>query len=342
MQTEYLIAVEDPLAIPRAAELLREGKLVAIPTETVYGLAADALNGPAVARIFSAKGRPQDNPLIVHIAKEREWGALVREIPPAAHKLAERFWPGPLTVILEKSDIIPEEVSAGLSTVAVRCPSHPAAQAVIRAACRPLAAPSANLSGRPSPTTAERVMEDMKGRIEAVLDGGPCAVGVESTVLSLVGGMPRLLRPGGITAEQIEQVLETRVEIDPAVTDRLAPGRAAASPGMKYKHYSPKARVIMVKGTEKQFADFVNAQKKEGMAALCFEEDKPNLLLPYLSYGAKQDASAQAHTLFEALRALDDAGYSLIYAHSPSAEGVGLAVYNRLIRAAGFEVLTLV
>ena len=235
MQTEYLNAAEDDGAVARAAQLLREGKLVAIPTETVYGLAADALNGPAVARIFEAKGRPQDNPLIVHIAREADWTPLVKEIPEAAHRLAERFWPGPLTIILEKSGLIPDEVSAGLSTVAVRCPSHPAAQAVIRAAGRPLAAPSANLSGKPSPTTAERVLEDMDGKIEAVLDGGPCAVGVESTVLSLAGAVPRLLRPGGVTAEQLREVLGT-VELDAAVTDKLAPGAAAASPGMKYKH----------------------------------------------------------------------------------------------------------
>ena len=234
MQTQLLQA-DAPGAIQTAAAILQNGGLVGIPTETVYGLAANALDGAAVAKIFAAKGRPMDNPLIVHISHFEQIYDLVREVPEAAKKLAEQFWPGPLTIILPKSARIPDEVSAGLDTVAVRFPSHPVARAVIDAAGVPLAAPSGNLSGHPSPTTAVHVMNDMDGRIEAVLDGGPCSVGVESTVVTLAEQPPRLLRPGGITLEQLRGVLG-QVEMDDAVLHPLADGKRAASPGMKYKH----------------------------------------------------------------------------------------------------------
>lgn len=338
MKTEYL--KNNEAGIARAAELLRQGGLVAIPTETVYGLAANALDGKAVARIFEAKGRPQDNPLIVHIAALEQWDGLVSEIPPAARTLAERFWPGPLTIILPKSEQIPEEVSAGLPTVAVRFPSHPVARQVIRQAGVPLAAPSANLSGSPSPTCFEHVRADLDGRVEALLDGGPCGVGVESTVLSLAGEKPRLLRPGGITPEQLEAALGP-VEIDPAVTNRLEEGRKAASPGMKYKHYAPKAHVVLLRGTTGAYVDYVNGKNAEGVYALCFEEDRPGLQAPALCYGAAQDGAAQAHLLFDCLRRLDELGARQVYAHAPAPKGVGLAVYNRLIRAAAFEMIDL-
>ncbi len=319
-----------------AAAILRNGGLVAMPTETVYGLAADALNGKAVAKIFAAKGRPMDNPLIVHIAELSQIKMLVREFPESARKLAEAFWPGPLTIILPKGDCIPDEVSAGLDTVAIRCPAHDTARRLIRLSS-PLAAPSANLSGSPSPTTARHVMDDMNGRIDAVIDGGECRVGVESTVVTLATNPPRLLRPGGITLEQLREVLG-EVVLDDAVLHPLQNGQQAASPGMKYKHYSPKANVILLKGTEEAFLRFVNARNDGTSAVLCYEEDKPELRLPYLSVGKAEDYETQANRLFSSLREADERGYHTVYAHCPETEGVGLAVYNRLIRAAGFEV----
>lgn len=332
-----------PEDIRRAAELLRQGELVGIPTETVYGLAADALNGAAVTGIFAAKGRPQDNPLIVHIASFQEWAPLVTSIPPAARMLAEAYWPGPLTMILPRSDLIPKEVSAGLDTVAVRMPSHPTAQAIITACGRPLAAPSANRSGSPSPTTAARVLEDMDGRIAAVVDGGPCTVGVESTVVDLCGIRPRLLRPGGVTLSMLEKVAGA-VEVDQAVTGRLREGQRAASPGMKYKHYAPKAQVILVKGAAEAYRRFISAQTEEnpdGLAALCFDGEDLNLGIPAVTYGGREDHAAQAHQVFDALRRLDEIGAKKVYAACPEPDGIGLAVYNRLLRAAAFEVIEL-
>ena len=334
---------DSPGDVARAAELLRAGRLVAIPTETVYGLAADALNGDAVAAIFAAKGRPQDNPLIVHIASYEEWAPLVDAIPAAAQALAAAYWPGPLTMILPRSERIPDEVSAGLDTVAVRMPSHPAARAIIAACGRPLAAPSANRSGSPSPTTAARVLEDMEGRIAAVVDGGPCSVGVESTVVDLSGGRPRLLRPGGVTLPMLEEVAGP-VEVDAAVTGRLREGERAASPGMKYKHYAPKARVILVKGSPEAYARFLAAraaEEPEGLAALCFDGEAQGLSLPAVAYGGREDHAAQARQVFDALRRLDEIGAKKVYAACPAPDGIGLAVYNRLLRAAAFEVIEL-
>ncbi len=334
MQTLKLTSSRED--IQKAGEFLRQGKLVAIPTETVYGLAADALNGPAVARIFQAKGRPQDNPLIVHIADLAQIDPLVTAFPASAQKLAEAFWPGPLTMILPKSERIPVETSGGLDTVGIRFPSHPVASAVIRAAGTPLAAPSANLSGSPSPTTAYHVEHDLSGKIEAILDGGPCTVGVESTVITLAEGTPRILRPGGITWEQLQAVLG-RVEVDHAVLHQLEQGEKAASPGMKYKHYAPKARIILVEG--EPYVEYVNAQQGDGTAALCYREDCAALHVPSVSFGAAGDYASQARELFDALRHLDDMGARVVYARCPQPQGVGMAVYNRLIRAAGFEVL---
>lgn len=338
IQTKLLKA--DETGIAAAGGLLAAGELVAIPTETVYGLAADALNGAAVANIFDAKGRPGDNPLIIHIADIADWAPLVTRIPEKAKALADAFWPGPLTVILPAAPCVPKEVTAGLSTVAVRLPSHPVARAVIRAAGCPLAAPSANRSGAPSPTTAARVMEDMDGRIAAVVDGGECAVGVESTVVDLSGDTPRLLRPGGVTPSQLKAVLGELI-IDPAVTAQLEKGAKAASPGMKYKHYAPKAKVILVKADAERFAAFVNARKQEEPVALCFDGEETALEVPTVCYGGRHDPAAQARRVFDALRQLDDRGATVVYAACPDKEGVGLAVYNRLLRAAAFEVITL-
>lgn len=322
--------------IKRAGEILRAGGLVAIPTETVYGLAANALDRAAVKRIYETKGRPSDNPLILHISDFSQLVPLVREVPESARKLADAFWPGPLTMILPKSDLILAEANGGLDTVAIRLPSHPVARAVIAAAGVPLSAPSANLSGRPSPTTFAHVKEDLMGRVEALLDGGDCDVGVESTVITLAEGTPRVLRPGGITVSQLRAVLG-RVDVDPAVLDRLEEGRKVSSPGMKYKHYAPKAEVTLVDASSREYADYVN--QKGACHALCFDEDEPLLQVPSLSYGGRYDGARQAHQLFSALHHLDEIGAKKVYAHMPSKSGVGLAVYNRLIRAAGFSVV---
>lgn len=339
-QLNTLRLAADEIGIDAAGDLLSRGELVAIPTETVYGLAADALNGEAVSRIFEAKGRPSDNPLIVHIADRADWAKLVKEIPENAQKLADKFWPGPLTIILPASDLIPPQVTAGLKTVAVRFPAHPVTIEVIKAAGCPLAAPSANRSGAPSPTNAARVLEDMDGRIAGVLDGGDCAVGVESTVVDLSLPRPRLLRPGGITPEMLKEVLP-ELDIDPAVTAAPKAGTVVASPGMKYTHYSPRARVTLIQSTPEKFIEFVNAQQHQHPTALCFDGEEQGLLVPFLTYGRRDDPKTQAKLLFDKLRQLDDAGATLVYAACPTPEGVGLAVYNRLIRAAGFEVIKL-
>lgn len=322
--------------IERAGEILRAGGLVAIPTETVYGLAANALDGAAVKRIYETKGRPSDNPLIVHISEFSQLAPLVREVPESAKKLADAFWPGPLTMILPKSDLILAETNGGLDTVAVRLPSHPVARAVIAAAGVPLSAPSANLSGRPSPTAFSHVKEDLMGRVEALLDGGDCDVGVESTVITLAEGTPRVLRPGGVTLAQLQAVLG-RVDVDPAVLNRLREGAKVSSPGMKYKHYAPKADVVLVDAAPVDYSDYVN--QASACHALCFEEDQALLKVPCLSYGGRFDGRRQAHLLFSALHRLDEIGAKKVYAHMPSKNGVGLAVYNRLIRAAGFQIV---
>lgn len=341
MKTQLLNNTPDD--IKTAAEILKNGGLVGIPTETVYGLAADALNGAAVAKIFAAKGRPMDNPLIVHISdySDIQRFNLVREIPDSAKILADRFWPGALTIIMKKSDIIPDEVSAGLDTVAIRFPSHRVAQKIIKQSSTVLAAPSANLSGSPSPTTAAHVLSDMNGRINAVLDGGASNVGVESTVITLAGDIPRVLRPGGITVEQLREVLG-KVEVDNAVLNKLEDGAEAASPGMKYKHYAPRARVILLKSSDEEYINYVNNNFTEGVAALCCDEDISLLKAKTFSLGSRGDYTAQAHRLFDELRKIDlDDSVKTVYSRLPSVQGVGMAVYNRLIRAAGFEVIDL-
>ncbi len=329
---------DDP-AVTQAAKLLRQGELVAIPTETVYGLAANALDPDAVAKIFKAKGRPQDNPLIVHISSLEELPPLVTEIPDRARKLAEAFWPGPLTMVLPRSSRVPDVVTAGLETVAIRMPSHSVARAVIQVSGLPIAAPSANLSGKPSPTSARHCMEDLTGKIPLVLDGGPCQVGVESTVVTLTGDIPRLLRPGAVTAEQLREVLGL-IEVDPAVLEKAEDG-PVASPGMKYMHYSPKASVVMITGPWSACKDFLARQQDEGVWALVFDEDLGDCPLPAIGLGPRNDAAKQAQHLFSALRELDEQQARLVYARAPFEEGMGLAVYNRLIRAAGFSVIDL-
>ena len=339
MKTQVL----DKSQVDIAAQILKNGGVVGIPTETVYGLAADALNGEAVKKIFQAKGRPMDNPLIVHIAdySDIEKYNLVSEIPESAEKLAKAFWPGPLTIIMKRTDVIPPEVSAGLDTVAIRFPAHPLAQQIIKAADTPLAAPSANLSGSPSPTTAKHVLNDMDGRIDAVLDGGASEVGVESTVITLAADVPRVLRPGGVTVEELRKVLGD-VEVDDAVIHQLKEGAVAASPGMKYKHYAPKANVLLLKGSDEAYISYVNAHAADDVCALCCDEDLLLLKVKTVSLGRRGDYLTHARHLFDCLRRIDEnKTIRTVYSRLPSVEGVGLAVYNRLIRAAGFEVIDL-
>lgn len=331
MHTELCQA--DDASIRRAAALLCAGELVAFPTETVYGLGADALNGEAAARIFAAKGRPADNPLIAHIAGESGLAGLIAGEPCAcARKLMRAFWPGPMTLIFPKSPRVPREVTAGLDTVAVRMPSHPVARALISAAQTPIAAPSANRSGRPSPTTAAHVLEDMEGRIPLILDGGPCEVGLESTVVDVTGARPRILRPGGVTLEMLEGVVGD-VDVDEGVLHQLQAGSQARSPGMKYKHYAPKGEVTIVTGPRaaQEIARLYDAA--DGRAAI--------LAFSQADYGARRVYRLKnaPGELFAALRQLDEDGMETIYAEDVPTTGVGLAVMNRLMRAAAFRVV---
>lgn len=331
MHTELCQA--DDASIRRAAALLCAGELVAFPTETVYGLGADALNGEAAARIFAAKGRPADNPLIAHIAGESGLAGLIALEPCAcARALMRAFWPGPMTLIFPKSPRVPREVTAGLDTVAVRMPSHPVARALIRAAQTPIAAPSANRSGRPSPTTAAHVLEDMEGRIPLILDGGPCEVGLESTVVDVTGARPRILRPGGVTLEMLEGVVGD-VDVDEGVLHQLQAGSQARSPGMKYKHYAPKGEVTIVTGPRaaQEIARLYDAA--DGRAAI--------LAFSQADYGARRVYRLKnaPGELFAALRQLDEDGMETIYAEDVPTTGVGLAVMNRLMRAAAFRVV---
>lgn len=337
MKTLHLNS-QDKNAIQTAAEILGNGGLVAIPTETVYGLAANALNPEAVKKIFIAKGRPNDNPLIVHVSSLEEIDPLVEEIDPRLYKLAEKYWPGPLTIILKKSALVPNEVSPNLNTVALRMPSHECAREIIKAAGVPLAAPSANASGKPSPTKAEHVAEDLDGKIDAIVDGGTSDVGVESTVVTLVTDLPTLLRPGGITPEQLSDVLG-EIRISSAVFEKLREGEQAQSPGMKYKHYAPSAQVTIIRGSFEQYKKFLLAQT-DTVCAVCFEGEGKHFE-KYIEYGKESDEASQAHSIFDALRKVDAMGCKRAFVRCPMASGVGLAVYNRLLRSAAFRIIDL-
>ena len=337
MKTEILKATKE--SIEKAVVIIKNGGVVGLPTETVYGLGANAFDSSAVEKIFEAKGRPKDNPMIVHVSSVVEVYPLVKIFPEKAKLLAEKYWPGPLTIIMPKSDKVPSRTSGNLDTVAVRMPSHPVMREVIKKSGCPIAAPSANLSGSPSPTNAKYVFDDMDGRIELILDGGECEVGLESTVITLAGDKPRLLRPGGITPEQLEEVLG-EIEIDKAVKSKLEENAEAASPGMKYKHYAPKIKVVIVKGDTEKYSRYVSAHS-ENAVALCFEDEAEKIPVKCVTYGRSDDSASQAKRLFDALRELDETGAEIAFAHCPSDEGVGLAVYNRLLRSAGFEVIEL-
>ncbi len=337
MKTQILLPEDTKVA----ADILKSGGLVAIPTETVYGLAANALDKKAVESIFKAKGRPCDNPLIVHISQIDEIYNIVKEFSPIAKKLAAAFWPGPLTMILKKSDIIPQEVSGGLDSVAVRLPQHPIARRIIKESGCPLAAPSANLSGSPSPTKVEHVISDLYGKIDAIVDAGTCGVGLESTVVSLCTDVPRLLRPGAVTPEQLREVLG-KLDVDVSLVNPLKKNEKPLSPGMKYKHYAPKVRVVIIKGKKEQYINYINKIADKHVAALCYDEDIDYLHVPSVSYGKEDDLNLQAEMLFDSLRKVDKLkDIDVVYARCPRMDGIGLAVYNRLIRAAGFNVVEL-
>lgn len=322
----------------KAAQLLKDGMVIGMPTETVYGLAGNAYSPDAVKRIFEAKGRPQDNPLIVHISEFSQIYDLVSDVPETALKLADRFWPGPLTVILPKSDRVPLCVTGGLSTVAVRCPSHPVARNLIKYSGLPLAAPSANLSGKPSPTKAQHVFDDLNGRVPLIIDGGECAEGVESTVITLAGEKPRLLRPGNITLSQLRAVLGD-VVVDDAVLNPLKDGEKVSSPGMKYKHYSPKASITVIRGNYKDFCAYVNAHAEDGTYAMVFAGEGNGLCVPVIEYGEHGSYKELSHMLFDSLRHLDDIGAKCCFVRCPDENNDdNLAVLNRLLRAAGFKV----
>lgn len=339
METKLLDPAADAGALDEAAALLRAGEVVGIPTETVYGLGANAFDAAAVRKIFAAKGRPQDNPLIVHIADFDELAGLCPAVPAQARALANNFWPGPLTIIVPKNFRIPPETSAGLETVGVRLPAHPVARELIRRAGVPIAAPSANTSGRPSTTTAQHVLRDLGGKIPAVVEGGPCTVGVESTVVSLAGDKPRLLRPGGVTLEQLTAVLG-KVEVDRALREKIGDNVRVSAPGMKYRHYAPKAPVTVVRGAPEQSAAYIRDHAPEGAGVLCFDECAPLFEgFRTLTFGRSDDLKTQAQLVFDRLRAFDDFDVTAIFAQCPDDRGLGLAVANRIQKAAGFRVV---
>ena len=339
-----LVMKPDAAAIEQAAKHIREGELVGLPTETVYGLGANALNPDAVRAIFEAKGRPGDNPLIVHIAELAELNPLIACEPSAAAlKLAEAYWPGPLTMIFPRSECVPLRTTGGLDTVAVRMPDHPVAREVIRRAGVPVAAPSGNRSGRPSPTSAAHMLEDMNGRIPLILDGGESDVGVESTVVDMTGAVPRILRPGGVTREMIAAVCGA-CEVDSAVMRPLKKDEKPRSPGMKYRHYAPEGALTIYHGSSEKVAEQIcaayDAALQDGRRPLILALDDHRPL-----YGDRRlsplghDAREMAHAVFAALRSADSEHADLILSEAVEAEGIGLAVMNRLGRAAAFHII---
>ena len=346
MQTEHIL-ITDPTEqatdIRRAACIIRTGGLVVFPTETVYGLGGDATNADASRRIYAAKGRPSDNPLIIHVASPQD-AAMYADTDALYDRLAKAFMPGPLTVIMPRKPIIPLSTTGGLETVAVRCPSHPVAHALIAAAGVPIAAPSANLSGKPSPTCAAHVAQDMDGRVDMILDGGDCEIGLESTIVKLDrdgdGEFLTLLRPGHITLEDLERALGEEVELSKAILEKLPEGAVVRSPGMKYKHYAPATPVVLLEGTPEHVLSYLQErQKTERCAILCYDEEIPHLLPGgLLPVGARDDLATHAHTLFARLRESDSLHADVVYAHLPPREGLGLALYNRMIRAAAHTV----
>ena len=353
-----VISAADAEKIKIAADIIRNGGLAAIPTETVYGLAGNALMKEASKKIYAAKGRPSDNPLIVHISDISELGSIVKEIPEKAALLAEHFWPGPMTMIFKKADIVPYETTGGLDTVAVRFPSHPVAMMIIREAGVPVAAPSANISGRPSTTSGEHCIEDLSGRVEAIVDGGSSDIGLESTIIDVTGDTPQLLRPGAVTKEMLENVLGVNVTEDIALKGPLAEGERPKAPGMKYRHYAPKAQMVLVTahskedvcGISKKILELIKTKEAEHKktALLCSEEclneikndlDKLAESIDIKITGSRDDVKGIAHGLFEYLREFDSDGIDYIVAEGYSEEELGQAVMNRLKKAAAWQLI---
>ena len=331
----------------QAAEVLQKGGLVAFPTETVYGLGGNGLNPEASMKIYEAKGRPSDNPLILHIADRDALFPLVKRIPPMAEKLMSRFWPGPMTLIFEKSDLVPYQTTGGLDTVAVRMPSHPAARALIRAAKVPVAAPSANRSGRPSCTTAEHCREDLEGRVDMILDGGSVEIGIESTIIDCTGAVPMILRPGFISQEDVKELLGA-CEIDPAILKKPDADFHPKAPGMKYRHYAPKANLTIVEGSSAHVtSEMLHLAEAEELAGrkvgiLCTEESLP-IFEGYVRgqvkcIGLRRDEETIAHNLFRCLREFDEENVDVIYSESYGDGPLGAAIMNRLVKAAGYHI----
>ncbi len=325
--------------IARAADIIKKGGLVVIPTETVYGLGGDGTNRDSARKIYEAKGRPSDNPLIIHISSP-EQAEKFAHTNKTYYKLAEACMPGPLTVVLPKKDTVPSEVTGGLDTVAIRCPSHPTARAIISASGVPIAAPSANTSGKPSPTRAEHVAADLDGKVDMIIDGGECEIGLESTIVMVNSDESlTLLRPGGITYDALCCVCET-VNISSSIEGVLSENERPLSPGMKYKHYAPSAPLVLLCGDENKVLEFLRSeQENKRSVVLCYDEEMPylqsNMILPI---GKKQDIASHARNLFSALRDTDKLSPDIIYAHMPEKDGLGMALYNRMIRAAAHTV----
>lgn len=349
IQTKY-IQIATPAAVQdqellEAAQIIRDGGLVAFPTETVYGLGANALDEKAAKKIYEAKGRPSDNPLIAHISCYEELEPLVTGIPQAGGKLARRYWPGPLTMVFPKSPAVPYGTTGGLDTVAVRMPSDPVASRLIALAGVPVAAPSANLSGRPSPTTARHVWQDMNGRINMILDGGPVGIGLESTIVDVSGPVPVLLRPGAITLEMLRDTVG-KVDVDPAIQGPPAEGLRPKAPGMKYRHYAPRGELTLVEGESRAVVSAIRRLVEEGLAegrkvaVICTEETRDQYSGGILRcVGTRTRQETIAHNLFAVLRELDDLGAEIIYSESFSQDHLGRAVMNRLMKAAGYRVI---
>lgn len=341
MTTKIIYAENGQLdrdALLLSAKTLREGGLVVFPTETVYGLGGNGTDADAARKIYAAKGRPSDNPLILHVSAP-EQAEVYAHTSDTYYALAEAFWPGPLTVILPKKDTVPLSVTGGLDTVAIRFPAHPIARALIEAAGVPVAAPSANLSGKPSPTCARHVIEDLDGRVDVIIDGGDCEIGLESTIVRLDGKDATLLRPGAITADALRCVCDT-VTVAPSVLKELEKDERPLSPGMKYRHYAPEAPLVLLDGSEENVVAFLRAeQARTRCAILCYSEEL--LLLGgdhMIDIGKADDTETQARKLFTALRDADKLGVDVIYAHLPTKDGIGLALYNRMIRAAAHTI----
>lgn len=334
----------DGKSILKAGQILKEGGLVAFPTETVYGLGGAALNAGSSQKIYAAKGRPSDNPLIIHITNMAALSKIVSEIPEAAYQLASAYWPGPLTMIFKKSDAVPMATTGGLSTVAVRMPSHKTARALIDAAGGYIAAPSANLSGRPSPTVAKYVIEDLDGRVDMIIDGGEVNIGLESTIIDLTEGQPVILRPGFITKEMLEATIG-QVDVDKTILDNQS-GQAPKAPGMKYRHYAPKGSLTIVEGEPDQVVSFINERLKEAekegkkTGVIATSETAGRYHCEDIKIaGSRQNEEEVARSLFKILREFDDDETEVMYTESFESEGLGQAVMNRLLKAAGHQVI---